>query len=115
MVDGRRVTDAETLKVVQMVYRGLLNTNIVAKLNTLSCVAVGMSGVDANSILAVKRPVKEVDFGFVGDVVKVNTSGIKTILTGEIVPVYCALTHDGLGQILNTNADDPGRRSVPHT
>lgn len=105
MVDGRRVTDAETLKVVQMVYSGLINTNIVARLNACNCLATGMTGADANSILAVKRPVEEVDFGFVGDVVKVNILGIEAVLKDKIVPVYCAITHDGQGQILNTNAD----------
>jgi acetylglutamate kinase len=105
MVEGRRVTDAETLKIVQMVYRGLINTNIVAKLNAQNCPAIGMTGADINSILAKKRPVKEIDFGFVGDIVKVNTQGIEAILNSRIVPVFCALTHDGWGQILNTNAD----------
>jgi len=105
MVNGRRVTDAETLKVVQMVYGGLINTNIVATLNAMECSAIGMTGADANSILAEKRPVKDVDYGFVGDVIKVNTLGIETVLKDKMVPVYCALTHDGRGQVLNTNAD----------
>jgi len=105
MVDGRRITDAETLKVVQMVYSGLINTNIVAKLNAMNCTSVGMTGADANSILAVKRPVKDIDFGYVGDVKKVNIHGIETLLNKKVIPVFCALTHDGWGQILNTNAD----------
>jgi len=105
MVDGRRITDAETLKVVQMVYSGLINTSIIAKLNAMNCPAIGMTGADSNSILAVKRPVKDVDFGFVGEVKEVNTLGIETLLAAEIIPVFCALTHDGWGQILNTNAD----------
>ena len=105
MVDGRRITDAETLKVVQMVYSGLINTNIVAKLNAMDCTSVGMTGADANSILAVKRPVKEIDYGYVGDVKKVETDGIEAMLDKKIIPVFCALTHDGWGQILNTNAD----------
>lgn len=105
MVNGRRVTDAETLKVVQMVYGGLINTNIVAKLNSRNCLATGMTGADGNSIIAIKRPVKDVDFGFVGDVVQVNPQTINVLLDKEIAPVFCALTHDGKGQILNTNAD----------
>ena len=105
MVNGRRVTDAETLKVVQMVYSGLINTNIVAILNSQNCLATGMTGEDGNSIVSIKRPVKEVDFGFVGDVVQVNTKTIEVLLDKEIVPVFCALTHDGHEQILNTNAD----------
>jgi acetylglutamate kinase len=105
MVDGRRITDSETLKVVQMVYAGLINTSIVAKLNAQNCTAIGMTGADANTILAEKRPVKKIDYGFVGDIVKVNTLGIEMMLTQKIIPVFCALTHDGWGQILNTNAD----------
>lgn len=105
MVHGRRITDADTLKVVQMVYRGVLNTNIVAKLNALGCQALGMTGADGNSILAKKRPVKEIDYGYVGDVVRVNSTVITTLLEKGITPVFCALTHDGKGQVLNTNAD----------
>lgn len=105
MVFGRRVTDTETLKVVQMVYGGLINTNVVAQLQAKNCNAIGMNGADGNTILAVKRPAKEVDFGFVGDVQKVNSATIITILENGFIPVFCALTHDGRGQILNTNAD----------
>lgn len=105
LIGGRRITDAESLQVVQMVYAGLINKNIVAKLQSFNCPAIGLSGVDANSILAVKRPVKEIDYGYVGDVSSINSAAIKKLLESGFVPVFCALTHDGKGQILNTNAD----------
>ena len=105
LIGGRRITDAESLKVVQMVYAGLINKNIVANLQSFNCPAIGLSGADANSILAVKRPVKEIDYGYVGDVSSINSSAIKKLLESGFVPVFCALTHDGKGQILNTNAD----------
>jgi acetylglutamate kinase len=105
VVDGRRITDLESLKVVQMVYAGLVNKNIVAKLQSFNCLALGLSGADVNCILAEKRPVKEIDYGFVGDVIEVNASILKTIINQGITPVICSLTHDGAGQILNTNAD----------
>ncbi len=105
MTDGRRITDSDTLKIVQMVYAGLINTNIVAALQSLNCDAQGMNGADGNSILALKRPIDTVDFGFVGDVIKINPDYLKQLLAIGTVPVFCALTHDGNGQILNTNAD----------
>ncbi len=105
MVNGRRVTDAATLEVAVMVYAGLANKTIVAKLQTLDCNAIGMSGADANSILAHKRPVKDVDYGFAGDVDAVNVTTIQTLLEGSLTPVFCAITHDKKGQLLNTNAD----------
>ena len=105
IIDGRRITDAESLKIVQMVYAGLINKNIVARLQALNCSAIGLSGADANCILAKKRKVKNVDYGFVGDVVQVNTSVLIKILNCGLTPVFCALTHDRKGQILNTNAD----------
>ncbi|KAA3614784.1 MAG: acetylglutamate kinase [Calditrichaeota bacterium] len=105
MVEGRRITDAESLKITQMVYAGLINTNIVAKLQSLKCNAFGMNGADGNSILAIKRPIKKIDYGYVGDVTKVNANNINQLLAIGIVPVFCALTHDAHGQILNTNAD----------
>jgi len=105
MIEGRRITDAESLKVTQMVYAGLINTNIVARLQSFKCNALGMNGADGNSILAVKRPVKKIDYGYVGDVEKVNANFIKQVLEIDAIPVFCALTHDGNGQILNTNAD----------
>ena len=105
MVDGRRITDAETLKVVQIVYGGLINKNIVAQLQQRKCNAIGLTGADGNIILAAKRPVKEIDYGFVGDVKSVNAEKISSLLNSKLSPVIAPLTHDGKGQILNTNAD----------
>ncbi len=105
MVDGRRITDTETLDVVTMVYGGLVNKKIVAKLQALGVNAIGMSGADANSIKAHKRPVKGIDYGFAGDVDGVNDHAISNLLNLELTPVFCALTHDQKGQLLNTNAD----------
>ncbi|PWJ39330.1 acetylglutamate kinase [Sediminitomix flava] len=105
MINGRRITDAETLKVVTMMYGGLINKNIVAGLQAQHCNALGLTGADANIIEAHKRPVKEIDFGFVGDVDKVNIAPLKAFFEAGLVPVFCALTHDNQGQLLNTNAD----------
>lgn len=105
MVDGRRITDAETLKLVTMVYGGLVNKNIVAGLQSMGINAIGLTGADANVISAVKRPVKEIDYGFVGDVTSVNASFLASVLEWNIVPVMAPLTHDGNGTMLNTNAD----------
>jgi acetylglutamate kinase len=105
MIDGRRITDAESLKVVQMVYAGLINKNIVAVLQGMDCPAIGLSGIDCNALLAEKRPVVDIDYGFVGDIICVNTQIIIKLIEIGLVPVFCALTHDGKGQILNTNAD----------
>lgn len=105
MVDGRRVTDADTLKVVQMVYGGLINKNIVAQLQSRNCNAIGLTGADANIILAKKRPIKDTDYGFVGDVEKINSENLFSLLNAGFTPVVAPLTHDGKGQILNTNAD----------
>ena len=105
MVNGRRITDAETLEVITMVYGGLVNKNIVAKLQALNIDAIGLTGADINSIQSDKRPVKEVDFGFVGDVKKVASNSIDKLIQANFTPVFCAITHDGNGQLLNTNAD----------
>ena len=105
MVNGRRITDAETLKVVTMVYGGLVNKNIVAGLQAKGVNAVGLTGADMDVIRSVKRPVKEVDYGFVGDVERVNAGLLNDLLHKGIVPVLAPLTHDGQGHILNTNAD----------
>lgn len=107
MVKGRRVTDAEMLKVVTMVYAGLTNKTIIAKLQGLNCNALGLTGADGNVIVAEKRPVTDVDFGFVGDISEenVNTDFLSSILNQDIVPVFSAITHDGQGQLFNTNAD----------
>ena len=105
MIHGRRVTDNASLEVVTMVYAGLLNKNITAELQKYNCNAIGLSGADANSILAHKRIVKDIDYGFAGDVVQVNSSIIKILVSNNLTPVFCAITHDGNGQLLNTNAD----------
>lgn len=105
MVDGRRVTDAATLEVVTMVYAGLLNKNITASLQQKGCNSIGLSGADANCIQAHKRAVVDVDYGFVGDVDAVNAKRICSFLEAGMTPVFCALTHDQKGQLLNTNAD----------
>ncbi len=105
MIDGRRITTAENLDIVVMTYAGLLNKTIVSGLQKYGCNALGFTGADANVILAEKRPVQFVDYGYVGDVTKVNTKTIKGILELGITPVFCAVTHDANGQLFNTNAD----------
>ncbi len=107
LVDGRRITDEKTLEIVTMVYAGLVNKNIVAKLQAKKCNALGLSGADGNSIQAVKRPVKDIDYGFVGDIPSdaVNISLLTKFLSDGFVPVFSAIMHDGNGQLLNTNAD----------
>lgn len=105
MVDGRRITDADTLRVVTMVYGGLVNKNIVAGLQARGVNALGLTGADMNVIRSVKRAVKEVDYGFVGDVEKVDASLLADLIGKGVVPVMAPLTHDGNGHMLNTNAD----------
>lgn len=105
MIDGRRITDNATLDLITMVYAGKINKNVVAQLQSRNCNAIGFSGADGNTIVSKKRPVKTVDFGFVGDVEKVNTKIIQVLLEHKLTPVFCALTHDKKGQLLNTNAD----------
>ncbi len=105
MVDGRRITDAETLEVVTMVYGGLVNKRIVAGLQARGINAVGLTGADFNLIKAHKRPVKDIDYGFVGDVDDVNVSELRLLINENVVPVVAPLTHDAKGQLLNTNAD----------
>lgn len=105
MVNGRRVTDAETLKVVTMVYGGLVNKDIVAGLQAKGVNAMGLTGADMDVIRSVKRPVKDVDYGFVGDVKRVNAELLGTLIRQGVVPVMAPLTHDGEGHMLNTNAD----------
>lgn len=105
MVDGRRITDADMLQVVTMIYGGLVNKNIVAGLQAKGLNAIGLTGADGNVIRSVKRPVKDIDWGFVGDVEAVNTDTLTTILNQDMIPVLAPLTHDGNGQLLNTNAD----------
>lgn len=105
MINGRRITDADTLEVITMVYGGLVNKNVVAKLQALNTDAIGLTGADINSIKSDKRPVKEIDFGFVGDVKEVAHNSIDKLIQADFTPVFCAITHDGNGQLLNTNAD----------
>ena len=105
MVNGRRVTDEETLKVVTMVYGGLVNKQIVAGLQAIGVNALGLTGADLNYMRSEKRPVKEVDYGFVGDVKEVNAHILADLISKGVVPVLAPLTHDNVGNMLNTNAD----------
>ncbi|MEM8568225.1 MAG: acetylglutamate kinase [Bacteroidota bacterium] len=107
MIDGRRITDGDTLEVVTMVYGGLVNKNIVAQLQAMGENAIGLSGADGNLIPATKRVHPTIDFGFVGDfeVANINTTLLQSLLVQDITPVCCALTHDSQGTMLNTNAD----------
>lgn len=105
MVNGRRITDAETLKVVTMVYGGLVNKTIVSKLQALGINALGLTGADMNYMRSEKRPVKEVDYGYVGDVKEVNADLLADLIAKGVVPVLAPLTHDKQGNLLNTNAD----------
>lgn len=106
-IDGRRITDDETIDLVTMVYGGLVNKKIVAKLQSVDCNAIGISGADANLLPAKKRPVKEIDFGWVGDIEtdKIKTETWHILLESNLTPVVAPLTHDNKGHILNTNAD----------
>ena len=105
LVDGRRITDAETLKIVIMVYAGYINKYIVAKLQSHHCNAIGLSGADGDTILAHKRQHPVLDYGFVGDVDVINTILLKNLLDQRIALVFAPITHDQQGQLLNTNAD----------
>ena len=106
-VDGRRITDAATIDLVTMVYAGLINKKVIAQLQSLGCNAIGVTGADGNLIPANKRPVKEIDYGFVGDVKsdKINAQSWSSLLEHGFIPVVAPITHDGKGQLLNTNAD----------
>ncbi len=106
-IDGRRITDDETIDLVTMVYGGLVNKKIVAALQSISCNAIGLAGADANVMPAMKRPVKEIDYGWVGDIdaADVNAATWQLFLDNGLVPVLAPLTHDSLGNMLNTNAD----------
>ena len=107
MVEGRRITDIESLRVVTMVYAGLINKNIVAQLQKVNCNAIGLTGADANIIRAVKRPTGVIDYGYVGDLhaTSVATHKLSALIEEGLVPVFAPITHDGKGQLLNTNAD----------
>lgn len=107
MIEGRRVTDKDTISIVTMVYAGLVNKRIVARLQSFGCDAIGLTGADANVMPAVKRPADPIDYGFVGDI---NPDNIKVrfisqLLNDRLVPVFCAICHDGKGDLLNCNAD----------
>lgn len=107
LTDGRRITDEQSLQVVTMVYGGLINKQLVAQLQGARCNALGLTGADGNVVLAKKRPVQQLDYGFVGDVnvEAVDHRLLKQLIESGICPVMAALTHDGEGQLLNTNAD----------
>ena len=118
MVGGRRITDAETLKVVTMVYGGLVNKTVVAGLQARGVNAIGLTGADMNVIRSVKRPVRDIDYGYVGDVEKVDGATLAHLIRAGIVPVMAPLTHDGRGNMLNTNADtiagETAKALAPH-
>lgn len=105
MIDGRRITDAATLKIVTMVYAGAINKNVVAQLQANGCNAIGLTGADGNAIKAHKRNHPTIDYGFVGDVDEVNTRLLQSLLEQNIAVVLAPITHDGNGLLLNTNAD----------
>src|ERR1700682_2423573 len=105
MIEGRRITDAESLKIVTMVYAGDINKNIVAQLQSLQCNAMGITGADGNSILSHKRENAGIDYGFAGDIDFVNTTLFFQLLVNELTLVVAPITHDGKNQLLNTNAD----------
>ncbi len=105
MVDGRRITDLETLEIVTMVYGGLINKRVVAGLQSRNINALGLTGADLDLIRARKRPVEDIDYGYVGDVENVNSRELRILLAENVVPVVAPLTHDGNGMLLNTNAD----------
>ena len=107
MVEGRRITDQPTLDVVTGLYAGNINKTIVAKLQEFGSNALGLSGADGNAIKGSKRPIKTIDYGFVGDLTdeSVNKNLFQLLIDNNITPIVCAITHDGNGQLLNTNAD----------
>ena len=106
MIDGRRVTDKETLDIVTMVYGGLVNKQVVAQLQTMGVNAIGMTGADGGWMKAVKRPIKNgIDYGYVGDVVDVNGQHLRTLLDNGLTPVIAPITYSAEGLLLNTNAD----------
>ena len=105
IIEGRRITDAANLEIISMLYAGKINKTIVALLQAYKCDSLGLTGADGNSIVAEKRSSKPIDFGFVGDVISVNSALFNLLLNQKITPVCCAITHDKNGQLLNTNAD----------
>jgi acetylglutamate kinase len=105
MVEGRRITDQPMLDVVTMVYGGLVNKQIVAKLQALGVDAIGLTGADANTVLSKRRAVGAIDYGFVGDIEEVNSGQIQYFVRQNLIPVFAPLTYDRTGSLLNTNAD----------
>lgn len=106
MVDGRRITDSEMLDIVTMVYGGLVNKNVVARLQAVGVNALGLTGADMNVICSHRRPLKNgIDYGYVGDIDRVSAESLSLLLLSGITPVMAPLTHDGQGHLLNTNAD----------
>jgi acetylglutamate kinase len=105
IIDGRRITNKSTLDIITMVYAGKINKNIVSNLQSINCNAIGLSGPDGNTIEAKKRKVNKINYGFVGDIKKINTELLILLLNNKYFPVICSLSHDKQGQILNTNAD----------
>jgi len=105
-INGRRITDEATIDLVTMVYGGLVNKKIVANLQALGCNAIGLTGADANLLPATKRPVNEIDYGWVGDISSdIDTRNLKLFIENDLTPVIAPLTHDSNGKMLNTNAD----------
>lgn len=105
MAGGRRITDAAMLEVVTMVYGGLVNKTVVARLHAVGVNALGLTGADMDVIRSRKRPAGEIDYGYVGDVERVDGEALRMLIEGGVTPVMAPLTHDGHGCILNTNAD----------
>ena len=105
MNEGRRITDSDTLDIAVMTYAGLINKNIVSTLQKFNCNAIGLCGADANLITSKIREIKEIDYGLVGDIISINDNFINQLLKLKISPIICSLTHNGYGQLLNTNAD----------
>ena len=105
MVNGRRITDSKTLDIAVMTYAGLINKKIVSKLQKLNCNSIGLSGTDGNLIKSKIRKVNKIDYGFVGDIEKINDEFLFNLLNSNLTPTICSLTHDKKGQLLNTNAD----------
>ena len=103
--EGRRITDKANLDLIIMLYAGKINKKIVALLQASSCNALGISGADGNAYSAIRRPIKDTDYGFVGDLTEINNYFFKILIDQNIIPVCCAVSHDGNGQLLNTNAD----------
>lgn len=105
MIEGRRVTDAESLRIVTMVYAGWINKSVVAELQSLSCNALGLTGPDGGIVISKKRDTQPIDYGFVGDIVSVNADSLSGLIASGFSPIVAPITADSAGQLLNTNAD----------